>query len=65
MRDIGMHIMAQNEADLLTDNLQPLRGGLTCSTNDDSATGLAGGLRHGLQKISTNFEIYKLGVQEY
>ena len=50
MRDIGLYIMAQNDADLLTDNLQPLRGGLTCS-NDDSATDLARGLRHGLQKV--------------
>ena len=50
MRDIGLHIMAQNDADLLTDNLQSLREDLTYS-NDDSATDLARRLRHGLQKV--------------
>jgi hypothetical protein len=50
MRDIGLYIMAQNDADLLTDNLQSLREDLTYS-NDDSATGLARRLRCGLQKV--------------
>jgi hypothetical protein len=60
MRDIGLCIMAQNDADLLTDNLQPLREGLA-NSNDDSATGLARGLRCGLQKISTNGFFFPAG----
>ena len=47
MRDIGLYIMAQNDADLLTDNLQALREDLTCS-NDESGADLARRLRHGL-----------------
>ena len=50
MRDIGLCIMAQNDADLLTDNLQSLREDLTYS-NDESATDLARRLRYGLQKV--------------
>ena len=50
MRDIGLYIMAQNDADLLTDNLQPLREDLTFS-NDDSATDLARRLRYGLERV--------------
>ena len=42
--------MAQNDADLLTDNLQSLREDLTHS-NGESAAGLARRLRHGLQKV--------------
>ena len=50
MRDIGLCIMAQNDADLLTSDLQSLREDLTFS-NDDSATGLASRLRCGLQRV--------------
>ena len=50
MRDIGLYIMAQNDADLLTDNLQALREDLTYS-NDESGADLARRLRHGLQKV--------------
>ena len=53
MRDIGLYIMAQNDADLLTDNLQALREDLTYS-NDESAVDLARRLRHGLQKVGAN-----------
>ena len=42
--------MAQNDADLLTDNLQSLREDLTYS-NDETATGLARGLRYGLERV--------------
>ena len=42
--------MAQNDADLLTDNLQALRDDLAYS-NDESAVDLARRLRHGLQKV--------------
>ena len=50
MRDIGLCVMAQNDADLLTDNLQSLREDLTYS-NGESAAGLARRLRCGLQKV--------------
>jgi hypothetical protein len=50
MRDIGLYIMAQNDADLLTDNLQSLREDLTYS-NGESAADLARRLRCGLQKV--------------
>ena len=50
MRDIGLYIMAKNDADLLTDNLQALRGDLAYS-NDESAVDLARRLRYGLQKV--------------
>ena len=50
MRDVGLCIMAQNDADLLTDNLQALREDLTYS-NDESGADLARRLRHGLQKV--------------
>ena len=50
MRDIGLYIMAQNDADLLTDNLQSLREDLTYS-NDETATGLVRRLRHGLERV--------------
>jgi hypothetical protein len=42
--------MAQNEADLLTDNLQPLREDLTCC-NDETATDLVRRLRCGLERV--------------
>ena len=50
MRDIGLCIMAQNDADLLTDNLRALRDGLTYN-NDESVRDLARRLRYGLQKV--------------
>jgi hypothetical protein len=50
MRDIGLHVMAQNEADLLTDNLQSLREDLTYS-NDETATDLVSRLRYGLERV--------------
>jgi hypothetical protein len=50
MRDIGLCIMAQNDADLLTDNLQALRDDLAYP-NGESAVDLARKLRYGLQKI--------------
>ena len=50
MRDTKLHIMAKNDADLLTDNLQALRGDLAYS-NDESAVDLARRLRYGLQKV--------------
>jgi hypothetical protein len=45
MRDIGLYIMAQNDMDLLTDNLQSLRGDLTFS-NDETTADLVRRLRH-------------------
>ena len=50
MRDIGLYIMAQNDADLLTDNLRALRDDLTYN-NDESVRDLARRLRYGLQKV--------------
>jgi hypothetical protein len=50
MRGIGLCIMAQNEADLLTDNLQSLREDLTYS-NDETATDLVRRLRYGLERV--------------
>ena len=42
--------MAQNDADLLTDNLRPLRDDLSYN-NDESVRDLARRLRYGLQKV--------------
>ena len=50
MRDIGLYIMAQNDADLLTDNLRALRDDLSYN-NDESVRDLARRLRCGLQKV--------------
>ena len=50
MRDTKLHIMAKNDADLLTDNLQALRDDLAYS-NGESAVDLARRLRCGLQKV--------------
>ena len=50
MRDIGLYIMAQNDMDLLTDNLQSLREGLTFS-NDETTADLVRRLRYGLDRV--------------
>ena len=50
MCDIGLFTMSQNDADLLTDNLQALRGDLKYN-NNESVGDLARRLQHGLQKV--------------
>ena len=50
MREVGIHIMAQNDMDLLTDNLQSLCEDLTFP-DDETVEGLTRRLRHGLDRV--------------
>ena len=50
MREVGIFTMAQNDMDLLTDNLQSLCEDLTFP-DDETVEGLTRRLRHGLGRV--------------
>ena len=51
MREVGILIMAQNDMDLLTDNLNSLREGLL-SAEDETVVELTRRSRHGLDRVN-------------